>query len=234
MRLVRLLGACLIAVACKPGAGSSCERGEARCLDRQTQLICSGGKLIAAPCRGDQGCRRTLDGVACDISKNRASDACSSDEEGAAVCASPSQILTCSGGRLSPSECRGPAGCETIDGRARCDATRAASGDACRAGAKACSLDGKQLLLCREGKLGLGFYCLGPDGCRASGGKLDCDLTIARDEDPCTKEMEGKVACNIDQRSIVACKQEKFVIETKCAVGKRCSSEDGSIRCDKM
>jgi hypothetical protein len=49
MRSVRLLALCLITAACKPSVGSSCERGEARCLDRQTQLICSEGRLIATP-----------------------------------------------------------------------------------------------------------------------------------------------------------------------------------------
>jgi hypothetical protein len=150
------------------------------------------------------------------------------------VCASTEQILTCSAGALLLGECRGPAGCTTHGGRASCDATRALPGDVCRGEAKACSLDGKQVLLCGGGKFALGFFCLGPSGCRAQGSKLDCDLTIARDEDPCTKQMEGQVACNIDQRSIVACKRQKFVIDTRCEVGTRCSSDDGAIRCAKM
>ncbi len=233
MRPVALVLSSLLLLACKPTVGSSCEKGEARCQDKQTQLICSEGKLIAAPCRGPAGCSTTATGVACDISTNQPGDACSADEEGAAVCLDDKRILTCIGGKFAQADCRGPAGCSAAGGFATCDATRANAGDVCKPNARACSLDGKQVLTCKDGKLAPAFFCLGPKGCKAAAGKIDCDLTVARDEDPCMPDMEGKVACNIDQSSIVVCKAGKFTLDEKCEKGKRCSTEGGSIMCAK-
>lgn len=233
MRWLGLVALSLLSIACKPDVGSSCERGESRCKDKQTQLICSDGKLIAAPCRGDKGCQVSPTGVACDISKNQPGDACSSYEQGVAVCLDPKKMLVCASGKYQHAECRGPAGCTTTEGRANCDQTIANAGDPCKDVAKACSVDGKQVLICQAGKLALAFHCLGENGCKAQGGKIDCDLTVARDEDPCLQEMEGKVACNIDRRSIVVCKNKKFVIDEKCETGKTCSTEGGSIMCAK-
>ncbi len=233
MRWLGLLVPSMLALACKPGVGSSCVRGEARCQDRQTQLICSQGQMIASPCRGANGCRLSAAGVACDISLNRAGDPCSQDDEGVAICPDPKQILTCSGGKYQLAACRGPAGCATSGGRASCDTTLATEGDACKGATKGCSADGRQVLICQSGKMAPAFFCLGQGGCKSKAGKLDCDLTVARDEDPCTQEMQGKVACNIDKRSIVACKAGKFVIDTRCGAGKECSTEGGSIACVK-
>jgi len=233
MRWLVVFVAALSSLSCKPSVGSSCERGEARCQDKQNQLICSNGELISAPCRGDQGCQTSPTGVACDISKNQPGDVCSSYEQGVAVCVDPKKMLACNEGKFAHVECRGPAGCTTTEGRATCDTTIANEGDPCKDVAKACSVDGKQVLTCTAGKMALTFFCHGENGCKAQGGKIDCDLTVAREGDPCIQEMEGKVACNIDKKSIVACKSKKFALDEKCETGKTCSTEGGSIMCAK-
>lgn len=227
------LAASLLFLGCKPTVGSSCEKREARCQDKSTQLICQEGKLIATPCRGPKGCQVTPTGVACDITANQPGDVCSTDEEGAGMCTDPKHIMTCTGGKYQVADCRGPTGCSTSDGRPHCDTTIAAVDDSCKENAKACALDGKKVLTCQGGKMALAFHCLGEGGCKSSGGKIDCDLTVARDGDPCIKDMEGKVACNIDEKSIVACKGGKFVVDEKCDKGKQCLSEGGGIRCAK-
>jgi hypothetical protein len=200
----------------------------------RSELICQNGRYIQAPCKGPRGCGLTSKGVFCDISGNAPGDPCSTDEEGASACADGKTMLVCTGGKFIATACRGPKGCETQDGRPLCDTTVAEPGDACKEAEKpkACSSDGKQYLSCQGGKMTMQFQCLGPGGCKSQAGKLECDMSYARDKDPCLPEMEGKVACNLDHSSIVACKGGKFVIDEECKDGKRCQAE-GTIRCEK-
>lgn len=234
LRMAILLAAAVFLYSCKPGPGSSCDRGEARCIDRQTQLVCQSGKYIVAPCKGPRGCGITPSGVSCDISGNQPGDACSTDEEGAATCLDGTSKLVCTGGKFTSASCRGPKGCEQQGGRPLCDTTIAQPGDPCRDTdkTKACSVDGKQYLSCSGGKMTLEFQCLGPGGCKSSAGQLACDMSLAREKDPCTQAMEGKVACDEDRSSIVVCKGGKFEIDEECKAGTQCESE-GSIRCAK-
>jgi len=220
--------------ACKPGPGSSCDKGEARCVDKHSQLVCQNGSYILAPCKGPRGCGITPAGVSCDISGNAAGDACSTDEEGASACIDGKTKIVCTGGKFAAYTCRGPKGCISEAGRPLCDTTIAQAGDACKESdkPKACSTDGKQYLVCSGGKMTMQFQCLGPGGCKSEAGQLNCDMSYARDKDPCTQQMEGKVACNLDRSSIVVCKGGKFVIDEECKQGTRCEGE-GSIRCEK-
>lgn len=220
--------------SCKPGPGSSCDKGEARCVDRTSQLVCQNGHYIQAPCRGPRGCGLTPSGISCDISANQPGDVCSTDEEGASACVDAKTKIVCAGGKFVAGSCRGPKGCETQEGRPLCDMSIAEPGDVCKDSdkTKACSVDGKQYLVCTGAKMTMEFQCLGPNGCKSEGGKLSCDMTYARDKDPCTKEMEGKHACNLDKSSIVTCKGGKFVIDEECKGGTSCNAE-GTIRCEK-
>lgn len=235
-RRLRFLPFCLlvIASACKPGPGSSCDKGEARCIDKKTQLVCQAGKFVSSPCKGPRGCGLTPDGVFCDISGNQPGEPCSTDDEGAAACSDPKTKIVCSAGKYQPWQCRGPKGCTTDDRRPLCDNSIAEPADPCREAdkTKACSVDGKQYLSCAAGKMTMEFQCLGPAGCKSEGGKLGCDMSVARDKDPCTKEMDGKHACNLDKSSIVVCKDGKFVIDEECKAGTTCNAE-GTIRCEK-
>ncbi|MBK7584226.1 MAG: DUF1962 domain-containing protein [Myxococcales bacterium] len=228
-----LFALCALA-ACKPAPGGSCDRGEAKCVDKQSQLVCQKGSYIQAPCKGPRGCGLTPTGVSCDITGNQPGDICSTDEEGASGCIDAKTKIVCSGGKFAATTCRGPRGCETQEGRPLCDLSVAEPGDACREAdlTKACSVDGKQYLSCRAGKMTMEFQCLGPNGCKSEAGKLSCDMSYARDQDPCTTEMEGKHACNLDKGSIVMCKGGKFVVDEECKSGTACNAE-GSIRCEK-
>ena len=122
----------VVCAGCKPGVGTSCDKGEARCQDKQTQLACQGGKYIATPCRGPGGCSITPDGIHCDISKNKPGDPCSTDDVGAAACSDEKTLIACVEGKYQPSPCRGPKGCTSSDGRPTCDTSIAAPGDACK------------------------------------------------------------------------------------------------------
>lgn len=227
--------AVLCAPGCKPGVGSSCDKGEARCQDHHTQLACQAGHYIATPCRGPKGCALTDAGISCDISKNKPGDPCSTDDEGAALCLGKKKMVVCRGGKYRLAPCRGPEGCQKEDDRAKCDTSISVPGDECHEpGSKACSTDGKQLLSCQGGKMALVNYCRGADGCTAApGGKLGCDMSVAKEGDPCGKTMDGRIACSADMKGTVKCDHGKFVGDEKCKAGKTCATADGNIACEK-
>jgi hypothetical protein len=224
----------LVFTGCKPGVGSSCEKGEARCIDGQRALVCQGEKFIETPCRGKKGCRLEAERTACDVSANQEGDACSTDEEGSAVCSDPSTLLACRKGTYVRTPCRGKGGCVEEVGRSLCDATVAESGEPCAVdGKKACSTDGKQVLACAAGTMTSLYDCRGGRGCSVTSGKIDCDLSIARVGDACDKTSEGTYACSEDSKAITRCAGGRFVADDTCKRGTKCLSEPGSTRCAK-
>ncbi|HSU41216.1 MAG TPA: hypothetical protein VLJ38_16680, partial [Polyangiaceae bacterium] len=61
----------LMLAGCKPGVGSACQKGDARCLDAARALVCESGHFVETPCRGKDGCRTKLEVTACDIHGNQ-------------------------------------------------------------------------------------------------------------------------------------------------------------------
>ncbi len=225
--------AALLALGCKPSVGSSCDKGEARCIDGKRELICQAGKFIESPCRGPGGCALTDKGTSCDFSGNRPGDLCSSDEEGAATCANDHHLVACHAGLYAFLPCRGEHGCTLADGRAVCDTSAAEQGDACHdENLKACSVDGSQVLVCKQRTMQRFYACRGPAGCTSSAGKLSCDNSIANAGDACDKKLEGQAfACTSDGNDILACRGGAFVHDQRCKAGQKCSSEGGGTKC---
>lgn len=219
------------ALSCKPGVGGACDRGEARCLDGQRALVCQAGKLIATACKGKDGCRITARGVACDFSGNAAGDACSTDDEGGAACSDDRTMLSCRGGAYVSVPCKGPRGCVMDSRNALCDASLASASDDCKPGARACGTDGVELLACANGKMKLVHHCRGKEGCSSKAGKLGCDMSVAKIDDPCTNEMQGNVACSADGTEVLVCRGQRFAIDEVCKAGKSCDGTEGSIEC---
>jgi hypothetical protein len=231
---VLALAISLGALGCKPRVGSSCEKGEARCLDGQRALVCQAEKFIETPCRGKNGCRLEAERTACDVHGNQAGDACSTDEEGAAVCIDSNTLLACRQGAYVRSACRGKGGCVEEGGRAMCDATIAESGEPCAAeGKKACNVDGKRVLACTAGKMLDRYDCRGARGCSVVSGKIDCDVSIAKVGDACDSTSEGTFACSEDMKAIARCAGGRFVADETCKHGTKCLAEPGSTRCAK-
>jgi len=221
-------------VACKPSVGSSCEKGEARCIDPARSLTCEAGRFIETPCRGKDGCRLLPEGTSCDTRGNKDGDACSKDEEGAAVCSDPTTLVSCRAGAIVRSPCRGKGGCTEEAGRAQCDASIAEAGEVCAAGAKnACAVNGKEVLACAEGAMKKAYDCRGERGCSVVSGKIDCDTSVARLGDDCDKRLEGSFACTEDGGSIVKCTAGRFAKDETCKAPNRCLAEPGSTRCGK-
>jgi len=226
----------LLAVSgCKKGVGSSCNEKDSKCQDRNTQLVCDEGRLIATPCQGPGGCTEDTElGVSCDIKGNAPGTPCGSVDEGAAACVEEHKMIACRGKQYRSVPCRGPKGCETSGDRAMCDTAIAEPADRCKdEGSKSCTSDGKDALACTLGEMQLIYHCRGPDGCSLKQGQLECDMSVATLGDPCDKKMEGATACNTDGSGTVICKSTKFVLDEKCKAGTRCSSKAGSIECVK-
>jgi hypothetical protein len=221
--------------ACKPSAGSSCEKGEARCIDAQRELVCQAGQFIESPCNGPGGCRLTEKGTSCDFSGNKPGDPCSSDDEGAATCSNQAGMLACHGGRYALVPCRGSRGCVNAEGRALCDTSIAEPGDACGdENLKACSGDGSQVLICKQHTMQRFYLCRGEGGCASSAAKLSCDTSVAKLGDACDKKLEGQAfSCTPDEREILVCKGGAFVLDQSCKPGQKCRLVGTSTKCEK-
>ena len=219
---------------CKPGVGSRCDKGESRCVDKGTALVCEAGRFIETPCRGKEGCRLQAEATACDVHGDRTGDPCSNDDDGSAVCSDAKTMLACHQGKYVTVACRGQHGCAEESGRAQCDESVAESGEACgHDGKRACSSDGKRVLLCTSGQTETQYQCRGERGCSVVSGKIDCDVSVARNGDACDTQFEGTFACTEDSLGIVKCNSGRFEPDETCKKGMRCLAEPGSTRCAK-
>jgi hypothetical protein len=224
----------LVAAGCRPGVGSRCDKGDARCLDGTRSLACESEKYIEVPCRGPGGCRSEEKGTSCDISRNQPGDRCSRDEEGAAACVDPKRLLTCRQGKFETVACHGPKGCLVEYGHATCDATLGDAGEACREnGKKACALDGSRVLECRENVLVPLYACRGERRCSVASGRLDCDVSVALEGDACDVRLEGHIACAMDRKRTLICKNSRFALDALCKPGMSCTVSGNETRCGK-
>lgn len=219
---------------CKPGPGSSCHGREARCLDLARAIVCDGDTFIETPCRGKAGCSSLGERTSCDISGNQPGDPCSHADEGVAVCSAATSMLACRGGKYQAVPCHGPKGCGMVGDQANCDQSVAEPGDACKKeGAKACSLDKKQVLACQNSAMAPLYFCRGEAGCSAELGKLSCDQTVAKLGDRCDKGLTGHIACSEDKKALIVCQNEEFMPSEKCKAGTACTVSGQSTRCEK-
>jgi hypothetical protein len=224
----------LLTLSCKPGPGSSCDVGEARCLDAKRSIVCEDGKFVETPCKGKAGCSTMQETTSCDISGNQPGDVCVNSDEGVAVCAGADAMLVCHDRKFEKVPCRGSRGCESVAGQANCDQSIAEPGEACKKpNAKACSVDKGSVLSCSDGSMHELYWCRGEAGCSAQGGKLSCDQTVAKLGDACDKGLDGHVACSEDKKSLVTCNGDKFVPSEKCRPGTACTVSGQSTSCAK-
>lgn len=165
--------------ACKekpPGPGDPCKKTDILCLDPRTELACQRGVFVAAPCKGPLGCREDGKHLQCDFSGNQDGDPCSTDDEGNARCTADGRRITCTGGHYEIDTCRGDEGCRSTGSELRCDRSKAEEGDGCKGTTNACSLDGKRVLACSQGKFRTSAPCPGEGGCAFADHEIHCDL----------------------------------------------------------
>jgi hypothetical protein len=175
--------ACLGKKGCRPNnkdilcdqaiatVGEACEKNVVACnTDGKTFLRCREGKLAEERlCRGPKGCSESSAGeVLCDDSVAELGDAC---DDGRFVCSGDHRsVLLCLAGKYAPYHtCRGERPCETKRNEVTCDMHLADVGDPCHGEVSACTVDGKKMLDCKEGK----FAVRGP--CRSC--ELDADAS---------------------------------------------------------
>lgn len=232
--LIRVsLASLALALACKSSVGSSCDKGDGRCLDPKSELICQAGKLIETPCAGPRGCSVNEKGTSCDFSANKPGDPCSTDDEGVAICTGKDAMIACHGGAYAHVPCRGTRGCLDAEGRALCDTSLAEPGDVCHdENLKACSSDGAQVLICKQSTMQRFYACRGEGGCAVTAGKLTCDTSIAKLGDACDKKLEGQAfSCAPDRAAILICKGGAFTLDQACKSGQKCAVVGTSTQC---
>lgn len=159
---------------CKPKAGDSCEQGKRLCQDPKTEMWCQDGKLATGPCKGPKGCTTEGTTMRCDISANAVGEPCSPDDQDAAACtADGKSMVVCEKGKYAIRPCRGPKACKEL-GKVDCDESMAQLGDACSGAGYKCSVDGKSLLQCKDGKAALDEKCPEGESCKVAGNEVGC------------------------------------------------------------
>ena len=259
--LVPLLG--LMAAGCEstPKVGDHCPMSKdgqlMGCVQESSALLCRDQKLVAVPCRGDDGCAAGQ-APSCDMSigqegepclearfVEQAESACSSDKTKTLICAGEGIKRRFVSGRT----CRGPKACE-IHGIVRCDQTAAQVGDRCNTGSSSfgvCSTDKKLLLECehddksplstRGGKFISKRACPTAKGCEMLPvkGMADslmpyCDYGTPKPGAPCGKGYENAEVCADGERAILKCRPDThtFQLRRECPDGETCQPYQGN------
>jgi hypothetical protein len=207
--------------------GDDCVDGASTCKDPHTALVCHGGKQSAVSCKGHHGCRTVGDAAECDQSLAASGDACIETADTSHACTvDHAEVLVCEGGKFRLSQhCRGEKACSVRDDAIDCDVSKGLEGDACIAGSIACSVDGKSVVACVEGRMRVRRTCRGPKACVVDAtGKPACDDSVASIGDAC--ETEAKSVCSADAKALLRCERGKFVRKTACyCKGGGCVSE---------
>ncbi|MGC4089895.1 MAG: hypothetical protein QM756_18810 [Polyangiaceae bacterium] len=231
-RIVGLGGALLLVSAlfsgCQKKAGDSCNGAQVRCLDKVRALECIQGTFAEVQCLGPNGCVDVA--KMCDRTKAAAGDAC--DGEWAACSKDGKQFLECKSSKLSVTAiCGGPRGCYSFGARElRCDTSKSNVGDMCTEKNVSCSMDGKEMLRCQDAKFAPDAPCRGPQGCRESADKINCDQTLGQAGDKC----EGSgAACDVSGKNLLECKGDKLSQSKVCRGQEGCKVIGTQVRCDE-
>lgn len=216
--------------ACKPKLGASCDvDGRAVCQDKVQGLVCLDKKWEPLACRGAKGCAADGDRTLCDEDVAREGDAC--NRSGETCSEDKKSMLHCEKNHWKLVEsCGGPKACAVVDKSVQCDSTSAKEGDPCaRESTHACAGDKRSHLACKSGKFVLVERCKGPKACRFVQDKIDCDDSQASVADPC--DTEGNFACSTDGRSLLKCKDAKFILDENCKAKESCVVEAMGAGC---
>lgn len=161
----------------------------------------------------------------------RAGGSCKADES---TCVDKGKALSCHGGKLVEVACAGPLGCTKLGDRANCDDSVAAAGDACMADAEeqfACTPDKKRALVCKGGTFQMHLECRGAAGCSLLGRTVSCDTSVAEKGDPC--KVQGAVACAVDQKHMLVCRDGAFALHRYCRGQYGCQTKGDAPTCDE-
>jgi hypothetical protein len=221
---------------CKPKAGGTCKiELKEVCVADKSALVCHDGKWEEMPCKGPKGCSKDAEN-ACDQSVADDKDVCNVVDDH--MCTNDKKsMLECKKDRrwAFVQSCLGPRGCALDQKKVTCDNSLANLADACtEEDDYACTLDGKTALVCKAGKFQVSSNCKGKNACKvvgekSTGFKVECDDSVAVVSEPCEKE--GHYSCAPDEKSIVKCKDKKYVQDDKCKRNEKCSVRGDLVGC---
>lgn len=223
----------LVATACRKQEGGTCKGNEQVCADKGHALVCRAGTFATVTCAGPLACSKFENHVNCDTSIGGPGDNCMGEDDEYACSPDKKQLVVCKKGRFETSlNCRGAGGC-VMDGRIpNCDVSAGAKGDPCKKPETfACSEDGKQVLICKLGKLETFRYCRGANGCvpNAKEGPA-CDESLSLLGDPCGTP--GQIGCSADGKLELICQGGVFMRSRACKTGCTISTKNGrSVDC---
>lgn len=153
---------------------------------------------------------------------------------GESSCTGKGASLVCRNGRLVEVPCRGALGCGDYQGKASCDDSVAAAGDACMGESEeeyACSTDQKRAVVCRGGVFVPYLECRGKLGCSLLGKQISCDTSLAAKGDPC--KAQGSSACAEDHAEMLVCRDGHFAHHRFCRGKAGCFFRDEAPTCDE-
>jgi len=223
-----------------PKEGGKCSSAKGTCLSSTDALFCVGvtthaGKYERVRCLGPDGCKSSLGTITCDTTRSEVGTACPDSLDGKGACdADDKALLTCAHGRWdTQAKCGGSKGCSSAGTNLSCDQSVGTPGDGCtHEGRMACTSDGRERLVCKDGKMVEELSCGGPAACHVDGTDVSCDGPAHLLGAPC--QPEGSAACMADGKTHLSCKGGKNVDPVTCHGAHGCALvEAGMIYCDR-
>ncbi len=229
----------LTAAACsKPKAGGSCSDSthvagsfSGVCDGKNAALICINGTYQPIKCqKGPVGCMEVMGKVSCNLVED-VGEPCFGDRE-FGCSTDHKKMMTCKDGKWAlKMDCKSSLGCvENVQG-VRCTSGEAKAGDPCQPEQKdqgGCNADKTELLVCDGSKFFVASTCRGQLKCRALGGKIDCDTSLAEPGDPC--EEKDALSCDVAKKHLLECDGAKFAVKQACK--KHCNNAFKKFSCD--
>jgi hypothetical protein len=208
----------VLGAGCKAKPGGTCKAGKDTCLDPKVALHCGKeSKYVEVKCGGPLGCLKLGTHMSCDTSIAEIDAPCFSESEDDFACTpNKKKAVVCKDSKFQLSlECRGPKGCSMVGKSMSCDNTIAEKGDPCsKPGNYACSVDSKNMFICKDGKWDVWRYCRGRDACQVKLTDVSCDVSVSDLNDPCG--VPGSLACSSDSKVQLICRGGKFVHDREC------------------
>src|SRR5579863_10454713 len=126
--------------------------------------------------------------------------------------------------------CKGQGGCNDDGNTLVCDNSKADVGDGCgNDGARACSLDGKTELRCRDHKMAIEWSCRG--GCTLDANNNPKCIPTGEVGDTCRPD---SIVCDGAQKTQLSCVSGKLVVTRTCHGERGCETPPGGgVRCDR-
>jgi len=201
----------------------------------QAQAASPSAAWVEVPCKGPRGCETGGAASECDDTLASEGDPCPRGPPQDYACTPDrGHALECREGRFGVwRACRGPGGCQVVDGRSvQCDTTLGEAGDPCaKKGTYSCSTDRSAMLVCDGAQLVASSSCRGPAACQVErdSNRVSCDDAVAAEGDPC--DQPRRIACAVDRKAELVCEANRYTRKRAC-LRSDCRLEGTELFCD--